>query len=186
MSAESHNSLLEEIRILSELEHGAKLLQLVLVGQPEFETKLAEPEMYQLQQRVSVRCGLGPLATADVGAYVVHRLAIAGAHDALFAEDAIPLIAAASGGIPRVINLLCDRALTRAATDDARVFHKTRDQRSRRSQTALFNGALCGGDRVEADTSAPAVETDKTSDLPVCEPMPVAERGRFLPSRPSG
>jgi type II secretory pathway predicted ATPase ExeA len=115
------DGLLEEIRILSELEHqGAKLLQLVLVGQPEFEEKLAAPEMSQLRQRVSVRCSLGPLPTEDVGSYIAHRLTIAGAPEPLFNERAIPLIAVASGGIPRLINLLCDRALTHAAAEGVR------------------------------------------------------------------
>ena len=176
-----HNNLLEEIRILSELEHGAKLLQLVLVGQPEFETKLAEPEMYQLQQRVSVRCGLAPLAAADVGSYVVHRLTIAGAHDALFVEDAIPLIAAASGGIPRVINLLCDRALTRAAADDApRVSPKHVISAAGDLKLPLFNiGPLWWETEPRQDTSAATAETQKRSDLPVSEPMADAERAEI-------
>jgi type II secretory pathway predicted ATPase ExeA/cell division septation protein DedD len=171
------NALLEEIRILSELEQGTKLLQLVLVGQPEFETKLAEPEMCQLQQRVSVRCKLGPLATADVGSYIAHRLTIAGGRDALFAEDAIPLIAAASGGIPRIINLLCDRALTRAAVDTApRVSAKHLISAAGDLKLPLFNVGTLWWETETAGATAPAVQSQKTDDHPDATLTPIAER----------
>jgi hypothetical protein len=108
--------LLEEIRILSDLENRQKLLQLLLVGQPELESRLGTPEMRQLTQRLSVRCELPPLARQDVRPYVTHRLTIAGANGTLqFTDAAIDLVGAASSGTPRVINLICDRALFRAA-----------------------------------------------------------------------
>lgn len=109
-------TLLEEIRILCDLERGEKLLQLVLVGQPELQAQLSEPEMRQVRQRISVRCKLDPLAQDEVRPYVSHRLGVAGNSEIAFDEDAIRLIYAASEGIPRVINLLCDRALSRAAS----------------------------------------------------------------------
>ena len=109
-------TLLEEIRILCDLEHGEKLLQLVLVGQPELQAQLSEPEMRQVRQRISVRCKLDPLAQDEVKPYISHRLGVAGNSDVAFDEDAIRLICAATEGIPRVINLLCDRALFRAAS----------------------------------------------------------------------
>jgi type II secretory pathway predicted ATPase ExeA len=112
-------SLLEEIRILSDMENREKLLQLVLIGQPELHARLSEPGMRQLAQRLSVRCELKPLAEGDVGPYISHRLGIAGNGDVVFHSDAIQLIYAASVGIPRVINLLCDRALLRAASAGA-------------------------------------------------------------------
>jgi cell division septation protein DedD len=113
-------TLLEEIRILSDMEHGQKLLQLVLIGQPELQARLSMPEMRQLKQRLTVRCELDPLAQAEVGPYISHRLGIAGNNNKLlFEADAIDLIYAASAGIPRVINLLCDRALFRAAAAGA-------------------------------------------------------------------
>ncbi len=107
--------LLEEIRILTDLEQREKLLQLMLIGQPELQQRLAQDDMRQLRQRLSVRCELAPLSNADVGAYVAHRLAVAGSTRVSFTEQALRVVAAASGGIPRVINLLCDRALLRAA-----------------------------------------------------------------------
>jgi type II secretory pathway predicted ATPase ExeA len=108
--------LLEEIRILSDLENGHKLIQLVLVGQPELQMRLGKPEMRQLTQRLSVRCELPPLARNDVGPYVSHRLGVAGNNETLsFTDAAIGLVHAVSSGIPRVINLVCDRALGRVA-----------------------------------------------------------------------
>ena len=101
------------------MENREKLLQLVLIGQPELQARLSTPEMRQLKQRLSVRCELDPLAQADVGKYIAHRLGIAGNGNVEFDEDAIHLTYTASEGIPRVINLLCDRALSRAAAAGA-------------------------------------------------------------------
>jgi general secretion pathway protein A len=108
-------SLLEEIRILSDLEQREKLLQVVLVGQPELKAHLKMPQMRQVDQRVSVRCELSSLGLSDVGKYVHHRLAVASenASRVQFSDAAIETIFKASGGTPRVINLICDRALQR-------------------------------------------------------------------------
>jgi general secretion pathway protein A len=108
--------LLEEIRALSDLENGQKLLEVVLVGQPELQSRLTTNEMRQLSQRVSIRCELAPLVPEEVESYIWHRLRIAG-HDGRiqFASDAMALIAGASSGIPRLINLICDRVLLEAA-----------------------------------------------------------------------
>ncbi len=107
--------LLEEIRILSELERREKLLQVVLVGQPELGEKLKLPEMRQVNQRVSVRHELQPLNGQSVAAYVEHRLKVAGAGRcrAQFAPAAIAAIFQGSAGIPRLINRICDRSLQR-------------------------------------------------------------------------
>jgi type II secretory pathway predicted ATPase ExeA len=107
--------LLEEIRILSDLEQREKLLQVVLVGQPELKLHLKMPQMRQVDQRVSVRCNLTPLASNDVGKYVRHRLSVASEHGnhVQFSEGAIDAVFTASRGTPRVINLICDRALQR-------------------------------------------------------------------------
>jgi type II secretory pathway predicted ATPase ExeA/cell division septation protein DedD len=107
--------LLEEIRILSDLEAPEKLLQVVLVGQLELRAKLKLSEMRQLDQRVSVRCDLDPLSSDGVAAYIVHRLQIAsgGGDRVEFSSEATDLISQVSSGVPRVINLVCDRALYR-------------------------------------------------------------------------
>jgi hypothetical protein len=109
--------LLEEVRILSDLENRQRLLQVLLVGQPELQWRLATREMRQLAQRVSMRCEIAPLAAADIGPYVRHRLTVAGGTGTgPFTEAAIDRIFAASNGTPRVVNLVCDRAMFRAFT----------------------------------------------------------------------
>src|SRR5262249_34061245 len=120
MIDEAHNlttELLEEIRILSDLEKNReKLLEVMLIGQPELQSRLASTEMRQLAQRVSIRCELVPLAPAEVDAYISHRLTVAGNDGRVsFTEQAVECVTTASGGIPRVINLICDRALLKAA-----------------------------------------------------------------------
>ena len=109
-------SVLEQIRILSNLETDKeKLLQIILVGQLNLGTLLRSPELRQLDQRVSVRYQLEPLDRETVGAYVAHRLTIAGGSAAVtFAPKALDLLHRLSGGIPRLINLICDRALLAA------------------------------------------------------------------------
>jgi type II secretory pathway predicted ATPase ExeA len=108
--------LLEEIRILSELERREKLLQVVLVGQPELRSNLRLPEMRQVDQRVSVRCELTSLDPAGVAGYVDHRLSVAGRGESrvVFTRLALEAIHEGSSGIPRLINRICDRALQRA------------------------------------------------------------------------
>lgn len=108
--------LLEEIRILSELERREKLLQVVLVGQPELRASLKLPEMRQVDQRVSVRCELTALAPDAVACYVDHRLKIAAAGTARVEVTvaAIQAVYAGSSGVPRLINRICDRAFQRA------------------------------------------------------------------------
>jgi general secretion pathway protein A len=109
--------LLEEIRILSDLEKNReKLLEVMLIGQPELQERLASTEMRQLAQRVSLWCELVPLAPEEVKAYVSHRLTVAGNDGRVrFTEQAAECVATASNGIPRVVNLICDRALLKAA-----------------------------------------------------------------------
>jgi general secretion pathway protein A len=106
-------AVLEQIRILSNLETDKeKLLQIILVGQLNLGTLLRAPEMRQLDQRVSIRYELSPLDREAVAAYVNHRLTIAGGSAAVtFAPRALDVVHRASGGIPRLINLICDRAL---------------------------------------------------------------------------
>jgi general secretion pathway protein A len=112
MSAEA----LEQIRLLSNLETATrKLLQIVLVGQPELEEKLKLRELRQLDQRVAIRCYLGPLPKKETFRYIEHRLRIAGLPGAVpFTRGAMARIHRYSRGIPRVINMVCDRALMAA------------------------------------------------------------------------
>ena len=108
--------VLEQIRLLSNLETDKeKLLQIVLVGQLNLATILRRPELRQLDQRVSIRYRLRPLTREETAAYVAHRLIIAGGGCAVaFALKALHRVHAFTGGVPRLINLLCDRALLAA------------------------------------------------------------------------
>ncbi len=107
------SELLEELRLLSNLEtNHDKLIQIVLMGQPELEERLDQPELRQLKQRVSVRCRLAPLKSDEVNCYIEARLKTAGfAEKALFDPKAVEKIALYSKGIPRLINVICDNAL---------------------------------------------------------------------------
>jgi len=106
-------AVLEEIRILTNLEtNEQKLLQVVLVGQLNLLDVLQHADLRQLDQRVSIRCLLKALTREEVEAYVTHRLWVArGSTSVSFAPRAFDLLHAISGGVPRLINLLCDRAL---------------------------------------------------------------------------
>ncbi len=114
--------VLEQLRLLTNLETSErKLLQIILIGQPELRTMLAQPELEQLAQRVIARYHLGPLSESETGAYVAHRLTVAGAHPGNPIPGALaPLIHRLTHGVPRRINLLCDRALLGAYVEGSR------------------------------------------------------------------
>jgi type II secretory pathway predicted ATPase ExeA/phage tail protein X len=102
----------EDLRLLSNFEtYDAKLLQIVLVGQPELEDKLADPRLRQVADRIAVHCRIEPLGREDAATYVAHRIACAGGTSDLFTPAAIRLVVRASGGFPRRINMLCHDAL---------------------------------------------------------------------------
>ncbi len=107
--------VLEQLRLLTNLEtNREKLLKVVLIGQPELQQLLRRNELRQLAQRVTARYHLLPLTQQEVAQYVEHRWAVAGGVSSCFRQSALRELFAISGGIPRVINLLCDRALSLA------------------------------------------------------------------------
>ena len=114
----------EELRMLSNYVSAAKpLLQTFLLGQPEFRRTLQSPEMEQLRQRVIASCHLGPMSGADTEAYIVHRLQTVGwSGDPSFSRDAYVAIHQNTGGIPRKINVLCDRLLLLGHLDEKHSF----------------------------------------------------------------
>ena len=144
--------VLEQIRLLSNLEgQDAKLLQIVLVGRPDLEAVLAHPDQRELDQRVSRRCELSPLTPVEIQRYINHRLAVAQAPSTNTVDDPTPVqpvlmlegtspgllvrqveftppalaaIATISRGVPRIINILCDRALERAYAREARAIDR--------------------------------------------------------------
>jgi general secretion pathway protein A len=113
---------LEAIRLLSNFETThQKLMQILLVGQPELRDKLNAPELRQLKQRVGLRCHIGPLTPEETRLYIRHRLRVAGAADAgIFTDAAVQKIADYSRGIPRVINIVCDHGLLTGYADSKR------------------------------------------------------------------
>src|SRR5262245_33546087 len=116
-------AVLEEGRMLSDLETArGKLIQILLVGQPELGEKLGRPELRQLRQRISLVAELKPLSHADTVEYVKHRLEVAGRADGrVFSDRALKVIHRASGGIPRLVNVLCDKALVLGYAAEAKV-----------------------------------------------------------------
>jgi general secretion pathway protein A len=105
--------LLEQVRLLSNLEtDNRKLLQIVLMGQPELRDRLDSPRLRQLRQRITVRYHLPPLSSSEINRYVRHRLEVSGANGTpRFTRPALWRVYRYSGGIPRVVNAVCDKAL---------------------------------------------------------------------------
>ena len=113
--------VLEQLRLLTNLEtNERKLLQIILIGQPEFLKKLAQSDLRQLSQRIVARFHLTPLKIDEVQAYINHRIKIAGGSTAIFSRAVALRIAQLSKGVPRLINLLCDRALLGCYVQDLR------------------------------------------------------------------
>jgi general secretion pathway protein A len=112
---------LEQVRLLSNLEtETQKLIQIVLIGQPELDAMLESPHLRQLRQRISVRWRLSPLSASETREYVRHRLRVAaGGPREIFTEMALREVHRRSGGIPRVVNRLCDRALLAGYSEGA-------------------------------------------------------------------
>ncbi|MCR4304639.1 MAG: AAA family ATPase [Gallionella sp.] len=149
--------VLEQLRLLTNLEtNRRKLLQIILLGQPELAVMLARPELRQLAQRIIARYHLGPLGKQEIASYVQHRLGIAGVLRPLFPLSLMGKLYRLSGGIPRIINVLCDRALlgayaqSKERVDGAtlkqaarEVFHNPMAQR--RMMRPLLAGLLLAG-----------------------------------------
>jgi general secretion pathway protein A len=117
------DEVLEEIRMLTNLEtFTEKLLQIVLVGQPELEQRLKQPQLRQLRQRLTLRAKTHPLTPEETKAYVQQRLRIAGSNgQEIFSPDSVTAIHHYAGGIPRVINLLCEHCLVSAFVDQQKI-----------------------------------------------------------------
>ncbi len=110
---------LEQVRLLTNLETASqKLLQIILIGQPELRVVLDRVELRQLAQRITGRYHLDPLSKPETASYVNHRLRVAGANGEIFTDSALREVHRLSGGIPRIINVICDRALLGAFTQE--------------------------------------------------------------------
>jgi type II secretory pathway predicted ATPase ExeA len=187
-------SVLETIRLLSNFETSTeKLLHIILAGQPQLAHKLADPEMAQLQQRISILTTLVPFGVEDTGRYIAHRLMIAGYKGPLFTSAAVTRIWQRSGGVPREINTLCFNALLLAgATEqkqiDAGILDEVvndLDLARIRPNTEVPSGlptVFCEVDLVQSGTRAEEIsltscenDADKTVDA-----TPVRESGDIV------
>jgi type II secretory pathway predicted ATPase ExeA len=183
--------LLEEVRILSDADGQ---LQVVLVGQLEFREKLRLPQMRQLDQRVSVHCRLEPLDVAGVAGYISHRLHRAGgsADRVAFSGDAVEAIYELSGGVPRVINKLCDRALhlghtRRVSTIDVDIVRDSNPEAVPPPAEPVI--APVSMTEIPAPAPAPVVRQAAAVVLPPAEPLlrspDATPRATDLASRPA-
>lgn len=104
--------VLEQLRLLTNLEtNERKLMRIILIGQPELETILSRPELRQVEQRITARYHLQPLLRSEINAYVLHRLAVAGCQEPVFSARVLAKLYSKTRGIPRLINIICDRAM---------------------------------------------------------------------------
>jgi general secretion pathway protein A len=132
--------VLEQVRLLTNLEtESQKLLQIILIGQPELRELLDRNDLRQLAQRITARYHLQPLEREETAAYVRHRLRVAGATSEIFTPAALREVHHCSGGVPRVINVICDRALLAAYTEDQ---HEVRPALVRRAAGEVFGQRL--------------------------------------------
>lgn len=152
---------LEELRLLSNLaERGRALMQIVLLGQPEFRATMASPDLSQLRQRVLASYHIGPLAKDEVQAYIEHRLHAAGWRgQAFFEPDAYPAIYRHTGGIPRRINRLCGRVVLEGALEQAATISAAMVNATARELDLDLNGGI-----VNADHNNPS-DTPSNFDL---------------------
>ncbi|MGA2562465.1 MAG: AAA family ATPase [Steroidobacteraceae bacterium] len=128
--------VLEQVRLLTNLETEThKLLQIILIGQPELRKLLAREDLRQIAQRITARYHLEALSREETCAYVRHRLRVAGATADIFTRAALRAVHRASGGIPRLINVLCDRSLLGAYTQD---LHQVPASLVRRAAAEVF------------------------------------------------
>src|SRR5262245_59475003 len=173
--------MLEELRLLSNLETDrAKLIQIVLMGQPELERKLDQPELRQLKQRVAVRCRLAPLRSDEVAPYINSRLQTVGYRGKeLFDVESVEKIALYSKGIPRLINVICDNSLLIAyATSQTKISAKIVDEVARDLQ--LVERSHVNAPDEEKTTSGQATYDDEqwrseAQDFPAA-PQPLARQ----------
>ncbi|SDH31221.1 MULTISPECIES: AAA family ATPase [unclassified Duganella] len=148
--------VLEQLRLLTNLETSErKLLQIILIGQPELRDMLARPELEQLAQRVIARYHLGSLSEAETGTYIEHRLAVAGATSIVpFPRKLMALVHGLTKGVPRRINLLCDRALLGAYVENQPQVSRTI---LKRAASEVFAGQDAGAARAGAKARWPLV-----------------------------
>ena len=165
--------VLDQIRLLTGLErNGEPLIQVILGGQPPLLETLKKENMYALNERISRRVHLAPLLDDEVRAYIEHRLSVAGGSETVrFDEDAIGLVADFSRGLPRRVNLLCDRALHEGRLENANVITGEMLKRAARSLAGAQNIRTS---TAAADPAIPGAQSQPQSSGPVAVPDLVA------------
>jgi general secretion pathway protein A len=181
--------VLEEIRMLSGVETTKeKVLRIILAGQPELSDKLDNPQLEQLTQRVRLRFHLQTLTEAESRGYIQHRLEVAGAGDrALFAPDTFAEIYRYCGGVPRLINTLCDTAMMAAFTADRDTVTRADIDSAVAELQWLDFAHRPRQNAAEADRLAPPVPLNPADGLPALARLLVATDGRTvqeIPLRP--
>ncbi len=167
------NDVLEDVRLLTNLQNDEQnLLQIILVGQPELREKMEDPSLLQLNQRVTVRYHLTALEDNETAEYIAARLATVGGKTDLFDEEAQALIYEASGGIPRLINLLCDSALVYAFADELKtitgaIIQQVIDDRG--GMTFLKSSSLDVSPIIDKSSEATSSESDWSGDLSIID-----------------
>ena len=178
--------LLEEVRLLSNIETATvKLLNVVLAGQPELADRLNEPGLRQFKQRISLRCELTALDFAETAAYVAGRLRIAGGDPRhIFSREALLAVHETSGGVPRVINVICENALIGGFAAQVKpvlrgmVDAVCRDFHLQRLSSEAAAGAASGADADDVSALlATRADADEASALPATRPS-AASNGR--------
>jgi general secretion pathway protein A len=196
------DELLEEIRMMTNLEtFTEKLLQIVLVGQPELEQKLKQPNLRQLRQRLTLRAKTYPLTAEETISYVAQRLRIAGWNgERIFDSESLLAIHQYSGGIPRVVNLICEHCLVSAFVDQQRMVTASVVEVVARDFDLLenpFSGVasqsaqplpLSTSAKTGSNGSAPALPHSRTASgrTPVSSPPGPRQRGVPLPGADPG
>ncbi|MGE3539077.1 MAG: AAA family ATPase [Candidatus Tectimicrobiota bacterium] len=176
-----HPTILEEIRLLSNMETASeKLMHIILVGQPKLLTSINTPELDQLKQRLGIIYRLAPLNRLEMGLYIQKRLSVAGAHDVdLFTPDALDEIFAYSRGLPRLINILCDNALLFGFA--AHTYHIQREiiQQVAQEMHVTLPGEGSAPGRVQGEalaTPAAVPRPPAASGVPLSMPSPALPR----------
>ncbi len=164
------SELLEEVRMLSNLETDkSKLLQIILVGQPELTKTLGNPELRQLRQRINIRCHLSPLTAVETEEYILHRLEIAGNREAIrFEEDVIDAVYSYSRGIPRLINIICDFLMLSAFAEETRVLTSEVVNEvigELESENRYWNDEACGNNSLKLESSALLENTEHSARI---------------------
>ncbi len=193
--------VLEQLRLLTNLETDKrKLLQIILLGQPELRDMINRPQLRQLAQRVTARYHLGPLNRQDIAGYIFHRIQVAGGQENVFTDRAMKLVHQKSLGIPRLINLICDRALLGAYTRQQgtvtptivrQACHEIFDTPKRKHSLPWMLATLvcfviiagltysllsppAATDQVTGQAATAAQVTEQVAKVPISKPQPVA------------